>query len=81
MRATFRNFLVRFLASLRMRAEMSIPTRSVAECPTSWKRSPVPHPRSNTMLSDLGRTSLNAAFIFDSCSSTYCESYVSASLS
>ncbi len=76
MRATLRNSVARFLASLRMRAEMSIPTRSFTEFLTCWKRSPVPHPRSNTMLSDLGCTLLNAAFIFDSCSSAYCRSYV-----
>jgi len=61
----------RFLASWRIFDDVSMPTRSLADLATFWKRSPVPQPRSRTSSFSSGFVLFRAVFIFASCSSAY----------
>jgi len=76
--AAFEYSFTRFFASLRMRVEMSMPTTSLTFFVMRGKSKPVPQPASSMRFSFLRLSSVNAVFIFASCSSQYRVSYTLA---
>ena len=62
---------MRFFASWRIFDEMSMPTRSLADLATCWKRRPVPHPMSRTSSFWLSFVLFRVTSIFAFCSSAY----------
>lgn len=62
---------VRFFASWRIFDEASIPTTSLADLATCWKRMPVPQPMSRMRSFWLSLVLFNVASICAFCSSEY----------